>query len=344
MTTFFTLLGVIAFLVIVKFVYDTFLTGNTEKNWETYKHSNPEEAARIERNDGLNFSTKPKSKDEDKEASLSRLAASQNCSPLEIKLNLFRDLAGKERSDEDVMVLVHQLRQRQYIESKDFNIDPSDTSGAILEEWVTEFFDKKEYANRNNTSIKDSEPKTTMHENKNPGIEDLMDSNAEFKRVMQGGNKADIERFLDDNPELMGSVMRSMAYADEPAEQYRLKAIDKLYEERNAPEAILLINKGLRIHEPQTTPFLYNLRAQCYQRLSNNTEALSDISKAIDLLIKQEPDNHYTINTFLKERAEIKKALGDLSGAAQDERTAKQHYLKYEANKPADDDDNDLPF
>jgi hypothetical protein len=57
MTTFLTFLGIVALFVICKFIYDTFLTNNTEKNWQEYKSSNPHEAQVLERNEGLNFKT-----------------------------------------------------------------------------------------------------------------------------------------------------------------------------------------------------------------------------------------------------------------------------------------------
>lgn len=51
------ILGIIFLLVIAKFVYDTYLSNNTEKRWEEYRQENPERAYQVERNTGLNLGT-----------------------------------------------------------------------------------------------------------------------------------------------------------------------------------------------------------------------------------------------------------------------------------------------
>jgi hypothetical protein len=45
----------IVLVVIFKFIYDSFLTNNTEKNWEKYKQENPHKAIAIENSKGLNI-------------------------------------------------------------------------------------------------------------------------------------------------------------------------------------------------------------------------------------------------------------------------------------------------
>jgi hypothetical protein len=42
-------------LIIGKFIYDSFLTNNTQKNWEEYKKENPHKAIVIENSKGLNM-------------------------------------------------------------------------------------------------------------------------------------------------------------------------------------------------------------------------------------------------------------------------------------------------
>lgn len=49
--------GIIFLIVIGKFVYDTYMSNNTEKNWKKFKDSYPEKAAQIQNNSGLNFRT-----------------------------------------------------------------------------------------------------------------------------------------------------------------------------------------------------------------------------------------------------------------------------------------------
>lgn len=52
-----TVIGVIALLFVGKFVYDTFLTDNTERDWNEYQRTNPHKATVLENNEGLNLKT-----------------------------------------------------------------------------------------------------------------------------------------------------------------------------------------------------------------------------------------------------------------------------------------------
>lgn len=45
-------------LLFAKFIYDSFLTNNTEKNWDAYKKSNPNQAIVLETNGAFNLKTK----------------------------------------------------------------------------------------------------------------------------------------------------------------------------------------------------------------------------------------------------------------------------------------------
>ena len=45
-------------LLLAKFIYDSFLTNNTEKNWDAYKKSNPNQAIVLETNSPFNLNTK----------------------------------------------------------------------------------------------------------------------------------------------------------------------------------------------------------------------------------------------------------------------------------------------
>ncbi|MBL7901003.1 MAG: hypothetical protein JNK73_03335 [Bacteroidia bacterium] len=49
METFFIIIGILVVVIIFKFVYDTYLTDNTDKNFEEYRKSDPIGAAEIER-------------------------------------------------------------------------------------------------------------------------------------------------------------------------------------------------------------------------------------------------------------------------------------------------------
>ena len=48
MSGLFIFIALIVVFVLGKFIYDTYLTDNTEKNWEKYRQSNPEDAAKLD--------------------------------------------------------------------------------------------------------------------------------------------------------------------------------------------------------------------------------------------------------------------------------------------------------
>ena len=59
MGTFLTFLGIIFVILVIKFIWDSYLTDNTEKRWREYKRQTPAEAERIEANTGLNLKNSP---------------------------------------------------------------------------------------------------------------------------------------------------------------------------------------------------------------------------------------------------------------------------------------------
>ncbi|RRB06844.1 hypothetical protein [Larkinella rosea] len=57
MSTLFTVLGIAFGLFLLKFIYDNFLTDNSEQAWQKLKERDPEAARMIEQNQGLNLKT-----------------------------------------------------------------------------------------------------------------------------------------------------------------------------------------------------------------------------------------------------------------------------------------------
>lgn len=217
--------------------------------------------------------------------------------------------------------------QEQKEESKIFNIDPAGTGAVYMEEWTKEYFKNKEYADRKRT--------------KREVVEDLVTEIPELARILESGNISELHDFLDDNPDLLDSMVDDFAYADKPAEKYRRKAIDKMFDDKDYIGTIRLINKGLEFDEPETKPFLYELRADCSRKVLNYDDALSDMDKAIELILKNLPDRYYSISNFFLKRGNIKQELGNTAGANQDAKKASEYYAKYKVNKT--DYDDELP-
>lgn len=139
MDTFLTFIGIIALLFVAKFIYDSYLTNNTEKSFEEYKNNNPEAAARIERNKGFDLSTKPKTRSKDKEDSLLRMARNMGCAPDEVKEGYINDLKSQNLDQNKYSMMIKFLKEKKYEESKLLNIDPDDTSAAYMEKWTKEY-------------------------------------------------------------------------------------------------------------------------------------------------------------------------------------------------------------
>lgn len=135
-----TVIGAITLFFVGKFIYDTYITDNTEKNWEKFRRSNPEEAARLERNEGLNFNLKPIKNDDHKVASYIMLAQRLNCSPENVREIYTVDLRKKISSSSDVLELARHWKAKKYEESKRLNVDPDDTPASLLEKWTMSIF------------------------------------------------------------------------------------------------------------------------------------------------------------------------------------------------------------
>ncbi|MEJ8758460.1 hypothetical protein WG947_15710 [Pontibacter sp. H259] len=148
-------IGLIALVILGKFIYDTYLTNNTDRDWENFKVSEPEKAARIERNKILDFNTNPNLKDEAAKQSLLILAKRKGCTPDEAKEKFLDDLSIQNLSLEQLNAQLSLIRKNKYNESILFNIDPDDTPSAFLENWTHEFINYRH-------EIEQSTPKATF--------------------------------------------------------------------------------------------------------------------------------------------------------------------------------------
>jgi len=311
-----SIIGIIALLFFGKFVYDTFLTNNTERDWEEYKQSDPVGAARVEKNNGLDISTKSKSRETDKQESLMRIADKLNCSTSEVKDNFLIRFDQIELTEEKIKSIVKSLGNEIYEESKMFNIDPEDTTAALKREWFSEFRSKNEVSNSDKLYSKSLSGFIAD----NPEIEGLL---------LKSGDMSELLDYVAKNKEdLMYSAVENIAFANEPAEKYRQRALKKMHPERDFIGAIEIINKGLTFDEAETEPFLYNLRADCQKELLNYQDALQDMNKAIESILRTLPERYCTIHGFFEERALIRELLGDFKGAFQDNKIADEYFVK----------------
>lgn len=145
-----TFIGILAVIIFGKFIWDTYLTNNTEQQYQNNKRQNPEEIARMTNNvakkEYLNFDYSPKSVPMHKALSLVSLANKYDCSPDEVKALFQADYLEFIRvscaSDTEAIALlatsIAEARDSKAGEAVKAVIDPDDTQAAIVEEWLLE--------------------------------------------------------------------------------------------------------------------------------------------------------------------------------------------------------------
>lgn len=138
-----TFIGIFALVLIAKFLFDTYVTGNTQKDFNNYRKSNPEQAARIMLNKGLNLNTDYKFNQVDLDVSEFLISERLGCSISDVKSKYLehlknQDLANKEEIDE----FLGNLRNRKYEEAVAFKMDPDNTPSAIYYRWTEEYINE----------------------------------------------------------------------------------------------------------------------------------------------------------------------------------------------------------
>src|SRR5690606_1317113 len=109
MMTFLAILGAVFLILLGKFVYDSFLTNNTEKRWTDFRNHFPEEAKKIERDSVSNISRR-----EDnslyKKKSLERLATVLSCTPDQVKEVYLTKLKEQKITSSDFDVVMGNIK------------------------------------------------------------------------------------------------------------------------------------------------------------------------------------------------------------------------------------------
>ncbi len=335
MSSFLTFVGLLAIFIFGKFIYDSFLTNNTNDNWDKYKKQYPVEASRVEGNTGLNISVKSKSREQDKIASLIRMASNNECKVGEVKKVFLDKLKSRNLIIKDIQEAIKMCKQNKYEESKVFKIDPDDTVSSFMEEWMTEYLACKEIIEQENVDI----------------IKKMIANNSDIEKFIKLNENNDFINHIENDAEASDEFIHNLAYANEPAEGYRQKAISKMYDEKDYISAIHLLKKGLEFDEPLTEPFLYELLAECHENLSNYNEALFALNKAIDTLIKTYPNRFQKISEFYERRVEIHYIMDNDFEAYLDREKVEKYNAKYKSKKSNSvndpyykDVDDELPF
>ncbi|AMR29161.1 hypothetical protein A0257_20065 [Hymenobacter psoromatis] len=139
-------IGFIVLLIFGKFLWDTYVTGKTDKDWESHKKNEPEKAARITNSATFDMSSDYKPNSMHQQASLNMIAAQLQCESSEAKetyQNVIREeLANEAGSFEQFKQSIKEIRQHKYKQALSMQFDPDDTPAAFMERWMQELLDE----------------------------------------------------------------------------------------------------------------------------------------------------------------------------------------------------------
>ena len=147
------IIGFIALLFLGKFIWDTFLTGNTDKDYEVNKRQNPEETARLENNvargEYLNFNYKPARNPLHYQISLESLAEQWECSTKDAEKKYKESIIDAAKAIEeargDVVAFLEEavaiVRAGKHSQSIELAFDPEDVPAAFMHKWAKEVLD-----------------------------------------------------------------------------------------------------------------------------------------------------------------------------------------------------------
>lgn len=140
MGAFITIIGSIIIFIIGKFIYDSYLTNNTEDNWNKYLKEVQSQVT-TKRNFSADKSI-IKQSDINRDESLRLLALSYNCEISNAK-NSFVALIKKELEVSSPEEILENLKYKKVREAQNYNIHQNDTPSAIMEEWFEELFEEE---------------------------------------------------------------------------------------------------------------------------------------------------------------------------------------------------------
>jgi tetratricopeptide (TPR) repeat protein len=137
MNGFVTFLIVAGVFLLLKFIYDSYLTNNTNRRWNEYKRQDPETARKIENQHGVR-DTKS-----DRERSMEIIARNTNSDVNSIKQEYFDEL---DKSNFDIVEYESTkkfLNEAKIVEAKRYILSHEDTPSAIIIEWTEEYWKQK---------------------------------------------------------------------------------------------------------------------------------------------------------------------------------------------------------
>ena len=143
-----TFLGIVFILFIGKFIWDTYVTGETDIQHKKNVQQDPEKMARMQntvsRGEYLNFNYSPKRDAAIRFSSLAIIASKFGCNPNEAENHWLNETIKRMMHDgfttqQAIEILNKSLlnvRQQKHDEAIQRVIDPDDTCASFTEEWI----------------------------------------------------------------------------------------------------------------------------------------------------------------------------------------------------------------
>ena len=97
------------------------------------------------------------------------------------------------------------------------------------------------------------------------------------------------------------SIMDDLISSDTSSEFYRKRAVDAIYQDQNYTKAMELINVGLKITDKHTEPLLYELRFKLLLLLNRESDALKDMTRAVNLYTNKAPCDYQNISEIYQD-------------------------------------------
>lgn len=192
------ILGVIFLVILVKFVYDNFLSNNASETAEWYKKNYPEEAHRLENNSGLNMNVKPKNNYIVKQQSLEQMARNLGTTVDQAKWVFIDKLSREVNSYAEKIVFLREVKEKKIEEASFKNIDPDDGVAALMEIWAMDYFSSTEFKDK----IEKKEEKNNQAKQKfDQAANQTFSAYPELQRLVNEGDREKIIKYLRDNPE-----------------------------------------------------------------------------------------------------------------------------------------------
>jgi len=243
--------------------------------------------------------------------SLSRklLCNELKCDYKDIRWNIFIDYYIKKVSIQDLEIAIQNIQSIKEKHAKKLSFHPDDTPAQIVLKHTIDYLN----------IIKS---KTSTEKSSKNSLEKILLENPEILDIASAGDDIKFKNYMKENPEINEFFNAKPNIPEAPAKKIIDMALDQMYEDNYSKAQALLI-LGLKHIDDIRAPMYYILSSDCLCEMEYLDDALGDINKAIELLIKDGFDFDEEIASALLSRANIREKKGDLPGAELDRREAR---------------------